>query len=316
MTSCPKFTIVIPVYNRPHEIRRALRSCLVQPFPAFEIVVVDDASTDDTYEAARDCGDDRVTVLQHDRNRGVCAARNTGVRQAKAEWVIFLDSDDELVPGALERIARRAREAPPSVHRLGFSYIHPDGYVSPAPVGDGETLDYVGYMRWADRVQRSDFSNCIRRSTFRVVQLPETRVYERIYHLDFARHFNTLLLRDIVARVHGDASNRASNVSLSRYVRRQKSEALDGLNGLEELLSRHGTALRQFAPRTHRSLLRQRIETAFLSGQFQKGLQCGAEFLRDYPSAASGWATLTAGLLGPGSVAALKFLNARRRAWQ
>jgi glycosyltransferase involved in cell wall biosynthesis len=314
MSSPPLFSIVIPVFNRPSEIRRALHSCVSQPFPSFEVIVVDDASSDKTMDIVRECTDIRVVAVQHDSNRGVCAARNTGVAQARGEWIIFLDSDDELLPGALGIIAKRVAEAPSTVQRLAFNYVHADGSVSPAPSSYGEVLDYAGYLRWADCVKRSDFSNCIRRSTFDSVRLPESRVYERIYHLDFARRFDTWMAPDIVARVHDDAANRLTNVSLPGYVRRQMMEARHGIQGIENILQRHGEGLRRYAPRTFRSILRQHFEMLFLAGRPVEGIRAGITFLRAYPTAASGWATLAAGLLGPLSVAALKFVNARRRA--
>ena len=314
MSSCPQFTVVIPVFNRPRQIERALRSCLVQRHPEFEVVVVDDASTDDTAGAARRSAGNRITLLQHAINRGVCAARNTGVSQARGEWIVFLDSDDELLPGALEIMARCASEVPASIHRLAFKYLHPSGGCSPWPDAAGEVLDYHGYLRWADSVERSDFNNCIRRSTFGNVRLPEGRVYERIYHLDFAREFRTLMLPDIVARINDDAANRSTRASCLRYIRRQKAGAATALEGVETILERHGEALSQDAPNTYRRLLRQRIECLLLAGQTTEGLRRGWSFLACYPGAANGWATLGAGALGRNPLAMLKFLHSRWRA--
>jgi len=310
--SAPRFSIVIPVYNRPREIRRALRSCQAQSYREFEVLVIDDASTDGTCEAAQACSDGRISVVRHNHNRGVCAARNTGVRRAHGEWIVFLDSDDEFLPDALALMDERTRGAGESIHRLGFSYVHPDGRLSPDPVIEA-VLDYPGYLRWAEKAVRSDFSNCIRRSTFDTVRLPEGRIYERLYHLDFALRFHTLLLRDAVARVHGDAPNRLTNIAFPTYLRQKKTEASDGAKGMSELLARHGEALRRYAPNTFRSLSRQHAEAHFLAGEAARGLRLGLAFLRDYPSEVSGWATLAAGVLGPVPLAALHYANARMR---
>ena len=314
MNSCPQFTVVIPVFNRPRAIERALRSCLAQRYSDFEVVVVDDASTDDSIAAARRFTDPRITLLQHAVNRGACAARNTGVSCARGEWIVFLDSDDELLPDALEIMARRASEVPASIHRLAFKYLHPGGDCSPWPDAAGAVLDYLGYLLWADGIKRSDFNNCIRRSTFRHVRLPEGRVYERIYQLDFAREFRTLMLPDIVARVHYDAANRSTRTSCLHYIRRQKAEAAAALAGVETILERHGAALFQYAPNTYRSMLRQRIECLLLAGRTTEGLRRGLSFLAGYPGAANGWATLCAGALGRDALALLKFLDRWRRA--
>src|SRR5260370_450841 len=157
-----QITVVIPVFNRPRQIERALRSCLTQRHVDFEVVVVDDGSTDDTASAVRRHSDPRLRLVAHAINRGVCAARNTGVSHGRGEWIVFLDSDDELLPDALAVIGRGALNAPEHIHRLAFRYLHPDGKSSPWPDTSGDVLDYRGYLRWANRVDRSDFSNCIR----------------------------------------------------------------------------------------------------------------------------------------------------------
>ena len=94
----PPVSVVIPAYNRAGTIRAAVESVLRQTFADIEVLVVDDASTDGTRTAAEAVADPRVRVLAHDRNRGASAARNTGIREARAAWVAFQDSDDEWLP--------------------------------------------------------------------------------------------------------------------------------------------------------------------------------------------------------------------------
>jgi len=84
-------------------VRRAIESVLAQTCQDFEIIVVDDASTDGTPAAVGAFGDPRITLIRHERNRGGSAARNTGFRASSAEFVAFLDSDDEWLPSKLER---------------------------------------------------------------------------------------------------------------------------------------------------------------------------------------------------------------------
>ncbi|WP_158283838.1 glycosyltransferase [Halorubrum sp. PV6] len=91
----PTVSIVIPTYNRSSVLMRAIDSVLAQTYENFEIVVVDDCSTDDTVEALEEYDDDRIRYIQHDKNQGACAARNTGIKQSNGQYVAFLDSDDE-----------------------------------------------------------------------------------------------------------------------------------------------------------------------------------------------------------------------------
>ncbi|HSV96405.1 MAG TPA: glycosyltransferase [Spirochaetota bacterium] len=92
------FSVIIPVYNRPVPLRRAIESVLAQSFRDYEIIVVDDGSTDHTGTAARSFP--AVRYFRQER-RGVSAARNRGAAESRARYLAFLDSDDEWLPGKL-----------------------------------------------------------------------------------------------------------------------------------------------------------------------------------------------------------------------
>lgn len=101
----PVCSVVIPVYNGEKYIEECLRSALSQTLREIEILVVDDASTDRTRElvSAFCREDERVRLLCNEGNRGVAETRNRGVREARAAWIAFLDSDDAWLPGKLEK---------------------------------------------------------------------------------------------------------------------------------------------------------------------------------------------------------------------
>ena len=101
MTDAMKTTVIIPAFNRRHLIDRSLDSVLSQTRPAYEIIVVDDGSTDDTESLIRECYP-AVRYFYQD-NQGASVARNTGISKAKGEWLAFLDSDDEWLPEKLEK---------------------------------------------------------------------------------------------------------------------------------------------------------------------------------------------------------------------
>ena len=94
-------SIVMPTYERAATLPRAIDSVLVQTWGDWELIVVDDGSTDATPAVLADYRDPRIRVFRHGDNRGVTAAKNSGFDHISGEWFTVLDSDDELVPDAL-----------------------------------------------------------------------------------------------------------------------------------------------------------------------------------------------------------------------
>ncbi len=103
LAACP-VSVVIPTWNRARFLGRAVDSVLAQDHPAFELIVVDDGSTDGTTELLAAYGP-ALGVITHAENRGVSAARNSGIRAARYPLIAFLDSDDIFAPGKLSRQA-------------------------------------------------------------------------------------------------------------------------------------------------------------------------------------------------------------------
>lgn len=87
------FSVVIPLYNKEEYILRAAESVIKQDFKEFELIIVDDGSTDSSIERIKNLSDDRIKVVKQP-NQGVGAARNKGMSEAKYEWIAFLDADD------------------------------------------------------------------------------------------------------------------------------------------------------------------------------------------------------------------------------
>jgi glycosyltransferase involved in cell wall biosynthesis len=95
------FSVVIPLYNKENSIRNTVQSVLNQSFADFEIVIVNDGSTDKSLEVVRQINDARIRIIDKD-NGGVSSARNYGIKNAEKEWIAFLDGDDLWEPNHLE----------------------------------------------------------------------------------------------------------------------------------------------------------------------------------------------------------------------
>jgi glycosyltransferase involved in cell wall biosynthesis len=98
-----KISVVVPTYNRGYIISESIKSVLGQTYQDFELVIVDDGSKDNTHEVVSRFADPRIRYTRHEHNRGCSAAYNTGLREARGEFVAILDSDDIWKP---ERLAK------------------------------------------------------------------------------------------------------------------------------------------------------------------------------------------------------------------
>lgn len=94
-------SVVIPLYNKEQIIGKSLQSVLSQDYDDFEVVIVNDGSTDRSAEIVKGIDDSRIRLIEQE-NGGPSKARNTGVMHAKGDWIVFLDADDELVDNALQ----------------------------------------------------------------------------------------------------------------------------------------------------------------------------------------------------------------------
>lgn len=121
MSNVPAVSVIIPLYNKGPYIARALNSILAQSFQDFEVIVVDDGSTDDGAAVVRGFAVHRIRLIQQE-NRGVSAARNRGIKAARAELVAFLDADDEWSPEHLRTIIR-LRSNIPKAGAYATSYV-------------------------------------------------------------------------------------------------------------------------------------------------------------------------------------------------
>lgn len=94
-------TIIIATYNREHTLGRVIDSVLAQDVADWELIVVDDGSEDGSAAVVEHYSDGRIKLVRHDTNKGVTAAKNTGLNHIRGDWFTTIDSDDEMVPDAL-----------------------------------------------------------------------------------------------------------------------------------------------------------------------------------------------------------------------
>lgn len=130
-------SVIIPLYNKETIIGRTLNSVILQDYGDFEVIIVDDGSTDNSLKVVEEYIEQLKTSKSHaqhihivrQHNGGPSAARNTGVRNAKGEWIVFLDADDELTEGALQYFSEIIKQ-----------------------YSDADIIDCGGYIRFGDKL--------------------------------------------------------------------------------------------------------------------------------------------------------------------
>ena len=100
-------SIIMPSYNTGRFIKESIESVLAQTYSNWELIIVDDCSTDNTDEIVAQFTDERIKYLKNEVNSGAAVSRNRALREAKGKWIAFLDSDDLWLPEKLEKQIRR-----------------------------------------------------------------------------------------------------------------------------------------------------------------------------------------------------------------
>jgi glycosyltransferase involved in cell wall biosynthesis len=140
----PGISVVMPLYNKEREVDRAIKSVLNQTVQDFELIVVNDGSTDKGSDVVRSINDPRIRVIEQE-NAGVSVARNRGVKEAKCNLIAFLDADDEWLLDFLETINRlRTRFSSCSVFATNYLYRNIDGSFMPTIIRGLPTAPWEG----------------------------------------------------------------------------------------------------------------------------------------------------------------------------
>ena len=137
-------SVIVPAYSAAAYIERTIESVRAQSYPHWEMLVADDCSPDATRALVRHWAarDERIRLIELERNGGPAAARNAALQRAQGRWIAFLDSDDLWLPQKLERSLAHARERRAALVFTGYRRISHDGSRTGAYIGVPATLTY------------------------------------------------------------------------------------------------------------------------------------------------------------------------------
>jgi glycosyltransferase involved in cell wall biosynthesis len=219
----PDVTVIIPTYNRARFLVLAIESALAQTHPSVEVVVVDDASTDDTGERVRALASERVRYFRQE-NAGVSIARNRGIENTRGRYLMFLDDDDILVPDAVERSLEVLEKNP----EIGITYGHcgvidTDGKIFPGALGlpllSGDLLRPI-LLKQATPII---ITWCVRRDVFEKVGMfypwKVSEDFDMMIRISAAYRFHAIESIIAYRREHDPEGQRSSLADPARIIR-------------------------------------------------------------------------------------------------
>jgi glycosyltransferase involved in cell wall biosynthesis len=256
----PLVSVIIPCYNAERYIAETLESVFAQTYPTIEVVVVDDGSTDNTVEVLKSY---KVQLIQQ-RNRGVSAARNNGIRHSRGKYVLFLDHDDRLLPKAVAVGVRVLEEHPDCVMAVGeHRYIGSNG----EPLGRsgkhmGDRDPYLVLLE--HNFVETPCSALHRRSTLFTAGMFDESLFgaeDHELYLRLARSGSIIAHEEEVSEYRQHESNSSRDASMMLEVsHRVMQMQLPYVQDDQEKLEHHQKGVRFVARRFGRKLTRQLIE--------------------------------------------------------
>ena len=194
----PKISVIIPVYNTSAYLQECVDSVLAQTFQDFEVIIVDDCSTDGSLALCQKQygNNNKVTILHHEQNGTVGAARNTGLKAAHGKYVTFIDSDDLYMPYALESLYATAEHYLAEIVHIPDCFL-PNGDVEHITAGDNFRklrLDKLPIGQRAERLPSSSEERVIAWADKGI----STVVWNNIFRRDFLEKHGIMFEKDIV----------------------------------------------------------------------------------------------------------------------
>jgi glycosyltransferase involved in cell wall biosynthesis len=303
--SRPYFSIIIPVYNRDTYIKRCVESCLNQSFSDFEILVVDDGSTDNTLKILSQIKDPRLNTIIHFKNKGINAALFSGTSTALGLWIINLDSDWILFPHSLQKLFDITNSLNKCVVGVRARQVWDTGFISP-PFVPKDPIDYIGRIKYVEAGGGYDVLGCYRKEMIDKVTFYPERLggygTELLAVLNMHQQGLMLCIVDILCMQYTDAQNSVTRAVMKDRVNNLRKFAPDMLWMYEETLRLHGNALREYGPNQYLSLFRNIALQNFYLGNRMLGLKSLLKYLQKKPFDFISWITLSLGLLGPGFI--------------
>lgn len=279
-------SVVIPCYNQAHFLGEAIESVLAQTYQHHEIVVVDDGSPDNTREVAARFKSVRYV---YQTNQGLAASRNTGLRRSRGEYLVFLDSDDRLLPHALQTNLKHLESRPNCAFVSGrCNWVTSDGtpLPTPAPWPEGERDYYLLLLSYnnvggpaAVMFRRKVFDSVVGFNT----SLGKTGTEDYELYLRIARTFPIHCHGESVAEYRRHSASMSQNAAtMLKGVLITLGSQRDYVKGNEKLENAYKSAIRNYK-RFYGDRLSEEVRASVRASDWKRASRSAVSLLRYYP---------------------------------
>lgn len=264
-TMLPLFSVITPALNRAYCVKDAIFSVLRQKDPNFEVIVFDAGSTDGTAEVARSIGDKRIKVGEYPKSKGVNFSRNRAIEMATGEWLVLLDSDDQLTENAFEIMKKDIAEIDENVALIFYgtkdrasgkmkSYFH---------VKRG----FVSYDEWVGEIGlKGEFLAMVRRKVFDDEMFPEDMVaFEKYYWLKILEKYKVMVNNTAIRIYEADDDNRQTKQLMKPEMAEPRARSY------KKFLTTFGDDMKRVNPKLYSHYLCVMAHLFLLSGNKKEG---------------------------------------------
>jgi glycosyltransferase involved in cell wall biosynthesis len=294
----PTVSVVLPTYNRPEYLPGAIESVLAQSYRDFELIVVDDASTEDPTPIVEGFEDPRVRVIRHRENRGNAAARNTAIRVARGQYLAFLDDDDMWAPDklAVQVPVLDGSAADEAMVYCARRLVTPDGQEIgvQAPAREGEVFEELlpwGLMACPTVLLKREVLDTVGLFDERLARGVDEDLWRRI-----ARSYRVRYVDRVLVDTREGHADRVSTVRTPQQVR-------EDLFRWQDMLEKFGTEL-EARPAKYAFVLRRMGERHIQLGEVGAGRRRLFQAIRQRPLRPDAYGMLLGSLFGPKGLAA------------
>ncbi|MEM2182494.1 MAG: glycosyltransferase family 2 protein [Thermoproteota archaeon] len=277
-----KVSVIIPAYNSEKWIERAIKSVMDQRYQNYELIIVDDCSIDNTYKIIQKYANDpKVKICRLSVNSGVSVARNAGLELCDGDIVIFLDSDDEFIPDALDTIIKKFKSLPEDVGIIYARTINDNGEVG----GDISGIEH--YITIID-VLCKEIIKGEAAIAFKRKFMDNLKFHGKFFHHSSSFNLKIMMrtkaysIPTILLKYH-NLTNPKSLTKIKRNIYLRMSSSHEIAKEISDYLAVFGDILKIYCPKKYSSINLQLGIYALLANNRKLALEGFIESLRYYP---------------------------------